>query len=77
VSFREAGHRSSALLFMEMLNMKYRTVKARRVNIGEVLQLLEVSGQVQSMFATLVWKKNHWHPLIKRLGVLESRSGSG
>lgn len=54
VSFHEAGHRSSALWFMEMLNMKYYTVKARRVNTGEVLHLLEVSGQLHSTFATLI-----------------------
>ena len=54
VSFREAGHRSSAVLFMEMLNMKYHTVKAYRGNIGEILHLVEVAGQLHSTLATLV-----------------------
>jgi len=57
VSFRKAGQRSSALLFMEMLNMKFHTVKARRGNIGEVLLLVEANGQLPSTFATLVWKE--------------------
>jgi len=48
VSFRKAGQRSSALLFMEMLNMKFHTVKACRGNTGEVLHLVEVSCQLPS-----------------------------
>lgn len=53
VSFRKAGQRSSALLFMEMLNMKFHTVKTCRGNTGEVLHLVEVSGQLPRTFASL------------------------
>lgn len=57
MSFRKAGQRSNALLFMEMLNMKSHTVKACRGNTGEVLHLVEVSGQFPSAYATYVWKE--------------------